>query len=127
MPLTLADTFFVTLAIIEVLAVAVMIGVGASIMETAKRAQRTAEPAVREVKAVTTAAQQMAEHARVDGTATARRVKVVVDRVRRRVEHTKRVVKELKPRGEEAARALEVARDRGQEAVRTARSLTDIA
>ena len=127
MSFTPVDTVFMALAAVEIIAVGAMLYVGLKLVETAKKGQQTVEPALNEAKAVAELGKAIAEHARKDGEKTARRVKLVFDRVRHRVEHTKRVVKELKPGGQETALALRTAHEKGQQVARTARSLGGLA
>lgn len=125
--MTLFDILFVSLAGLELVAVGVLAYVGLQVLQTMKKAQKTVEPTLSEAKAVAQVGAAMANHARANGEVVAKRVKLVADRVRHRVEHTKRVVKELKPQGEQASHAIQAVGDRTREAVQTARTLGDLA
>jgi uncharacterized membrane-anchored protein YhcB (DUF1043 family) len=127
MPFTLTDTLFVAFAAVDLIAVGIIGFVAMKLLETAKKGQQTVEPALNEAKAVADVGKAIADRVREDGTATARRVKVVLDRVKHRVEHTKRVVQELKPGGQETGQALQIAGEKSRQAVHTARSVGDIA
>lgn len=125
--MTVFDIVFVVLAGLELLAVGGLAYAGLQAVQTMKKAQRTVEPTLSEAKAVAQVGAAMANHARASGEDVAKRVKLVADRVRHRVEHTTRVVKELKPQREQATQAIQVAGDKTREAVQTARTLGDLA
>jgi len=117
------DIFFVVLATLDIIFVALLAFIGLHMLETAKRGQQQVEPALREAKSVADRGKAMAKHAQEDGLATAARVKAVVQKVKQRVETTKRIAGELKPHGQETSQAVQQSRE---ELARKAESAKDL-
>src|SRR3569833_2303493 len=118
------DTFFVVMAIVDVIAVAGMVYVAARMLDTLKQGQQQAEPAIREAKAVAEMGKALAIHARDNGTAVAGRIKNVATKVQRRFQTTRQIVTELAPPTREAAEAARAAQKSVKE---TATSIAEIA
>lgn len=122
--MTLIDTIVLVMAVLQVIAVGLMVYAGVQMLETGKRGQQMLNPALLEVKALAETGKALAEHAKTDGTRIAGRVKEVAGRVRRRVETTRKLLRELKPQAQAAT--TEVQRTR-QDVASTTHTLRDLA
>jgi hypothetical protein len=118
------DTFFVVIAAIDLIAVGVMAAYAVRMLQTAREAQRRAEPAIRGARAVADIGQSLATRVSTDGRHVAERVTGVAERVKRRVQTTRRIAAELKPGGSEAADAV---RQASTDIAGRARSMTEMA
>jgi methyl-accepting chemotaxis protein len=100
------DTFFVVMAILDVVFIAGMVWTAIRMLETAKSGATKVEPAIREVKALTETGKALAFHIRDDGKEMAQRVTTVAQIVKRRVATTRQIISEIKPRSAETAEAV---------------------
>jgi len=121
--LTPWDTAFVVMAILQFLAVAGIGFVVGGMLATTRKAQRRAQPAINEARAVSQIGLALTTHARDEGQAMAARVTAVQKKVRSRFETTRRIIGELKPHAVETATA---AQETSQVMVRKARTLRDL-
>ncbi len=101
--LTAWDTFFVVMAIIEVVCVAAMGYVASMMMQTARKGQRRVQPLMREVQGLQQLGQAMANQTKTQGSAVVSRVKAVTSLVKRRVETTRKIAGEVMPPAQQAA------------------------
>lgn len=125
------DTFFVTMAILDVIAIAGMALAGIRMMEKAREGLAKIDPALREVKALTETGQALAAHAKKDGLIITQRVKTLVAVVKRRVNTTKQIIGELRPRSAETAATVRetaaAVRASSAELANKARTVNDLA
>lgn len=122
--MTAWDRVFLALVVIDVISVVALAYGAMLLLDTGKRVQRQATPAVNEAKALAAMGQAMVNHARADAHVVSKRVGLVAVRVKHRVEHTRRLVQELKPESEKAIASLQTS---GKEAAHHARTLSDVA
>lgn len=101
--LTPWDTFFVVMAIIEVICIAAMGYVASMMMQTARKGQRRVQPLVREALGLQQLGQAMVSQAKSQGGAVVTRVKTVAALVKRRVDTTRRIAGEVLPPARQAA------------------------
>jgi len=121
------DGCLLAFAVVDGLAVVGMGTAGWLLLKTAKRAQGQLQPAIQEVQAVVGLGKAMADHARTDGRAAFERVKAVTGAVRRRVETTRRIVRELKPAAQETALAVqETVGEKQADLARTSAAVGDL-
>ena len=104
--MTGADSFFVAMAVVDLIALAAMGYIGMQYLGSAKRGQKQLQPALNEAKSLAERGKLLATHAREKGGATAAHVKEVAGKVKQRAETTARIAKELKPVTIETAEAL---------------------
>jgi hypothetical protein len=125
------DTFFVTMAILDVIAIAGMALAGIRMMEKAREGLAKVDPALREVKALTETGQALAAHAKKDGLVISKRVMTLVEVVKRRVNTTRQIISELKPQGVETATTVretaEAVRATSADLANKARTVNDLA
>ncbi|MFN3650174.1 MAG: hypothetical protein ACK47B_11395 [Armatimonadota bacterium] len=122
--MTTGDIVFLVLLGLQVLSLIAMGVAGWLMLQTFKRARRQVTPAVKEGQALAELGKAMAISAAREGTAMAGRVKGVTQKVKQRVETTRRIAAELKPQGSQAAEAI------GEQKVdlsRKARTIGDLA
>lgn len=117
------DIAFLSLAALQLIAMGLLAAYGVAMLGTMKKAQRRAQPAINEARALAQMGLAMATHTRDESLSMAARVKGVVTKVRARVETTKRIVGELKPHGRETALA---ARETRAAVARRARQARDV-
>jgi hypothetical protein len=118
------DQVFLVLAIVDGVLVALLALAAVQIWSTIRRASASAQPAVREAKAVAALGRGFVTHTAAEGTATLNRVKSVSAKVKQRVETTRRIVGEVVPHSRETR---ELARAAGQDAARKTRGFGDLA
>lgn len=118
--MTTADTVFVVMAIVDGIALAIMVYIAVRLLETGKKVQRRAGPAIQEARSIAGTGKALADQVRGDGEAMNRRVREVAGRVRRRLENTRHIVSELRPGGRETPAGAVVG------AARNARALGDM-
>jgi len=125
------DTFFVTMAILDVIAIAGMAFAGIRMMEKAREGLTKIDPALREIKALSETGQALAAHVKKDGLVMTHRVKTLVEVVKRRVNTTKQIIGDLKPRtAETVATVRETAaavRETSADLANKARTVNDLA
>ena len=121
--MTLFDRLFLAMAIIDVLALIAMGWIGLRMLETLKRAQREANPALREGKALAVLARTVLTEARESATTVTSRVKALAEKVKHRVATTRRIAGEIVPHGRESA---SMARETGADLAGKARTMGDL-
>jgi uncharacterized coiled-coil protein SlyX len=125
------DTFFITMASLDVIAIAGMALAGVRMLEKTREGLAKADPALREVKSLAEAGKALATHAQKDGLVIAGRVKSLAGVVKRRVNTTKQIFGELKPRSAETAETVREAaatvRETSTELANKARKVNDLA
>lgn len=125
------DTFFITMAGLDGIAIALMALFGIRMLENAREGVAKADPALREVKALAEAGKALATHAQKDGLVIAQRVKSLAGTVKRRVNTTKQILGELKPRSAETAATVREAaanvRETSTDLANKARKVNDLA
>jgi hypothetical protein len=104
------DTFFVVMALLDVVFVGALAFVGLKMLDSVKRGQKQAQPAIDEAKALAELGKALANHAKEDGQLVVGRVKGVAGKVKERLETTRRVVGELKPAAQETSTQLQAQR-----------------
>ena len=125
------DTFFVVMAILDVVFIAGMVWAASRMLETTKTGITKMEPALREAKALSETGKALAAHVKEDGQAMVTRVSTVAQAVKRRVATTRQIIGEIKPRAEETASAVRDAaanvRETREELAQKARTVGDLA
>lgn len=125
------DTFFIAMAVFDVIFIAAMVFAGIKMLETTREGIARLDPALREIKAITETGKTLATHAKKDGLAVTQRVKTLVEVVKRRVHTTRQIIDELKPRSAEtAATVRETAsalRETSADLANKARTVNDLA
>ena len=125
------DTFFVVMAIMDVVFIAGMVWAASRMLETTKTGMAKVEPALREAKALSETGKALATHVREDGQAMVTRVSTVAQAVKRRVATTRQIIGEIKPRAAETAIAVRdaaaTARETRDDLAQKARTVGDLA
>jgi len=104
--MTPADTAFLVLAILQGIAVAVMLATGIGVLETVRRARKGADPALARARAVAAGGRSLVEHAREDATGSVERSRKAWERVRARFARVARIAREMLPQAQGAAEGV---------------------
>ena len=97
------DTFFVVMAVVEVICVAAMAYVATMFMQTARKGERRVQPLLREVVGLKQLAVAMAQHTQSQATAVIGKVTSVTALVKRRVDTTQKIAREVLPTAQQTA------------------------
>lgn len=115
--MTMIDWVFVVVAVIDVLCVIGMVVAASLMWKTTQKGMEQAGPALRELNALRESGTAMANHLKTDGLASAKRIKVVAEAVKRRVATTRRILSEIRPHAQETSlRVRETSADLSQKA-----------
>lgn len=118
------DTFFVVMAVVEVICVAAMAYVLTMFMQTARKGERRIQPLLREAIGLKQLVTAMAQHTQSQAAAVVDRVLTVTAMVKRRVDTTQKIAREVIPTAQQAAsEAKEMHADFSRKAV----TLSDMA
>jgi methyl-accepting chemotaxis protein len=125
------DTFFVVMAILDVIFIAGMALAGIRMLEKTREGIAKLDPALREIRALSETGQALAIHVKKDGFVMTQRVKTLVEVVKRRVHTTRQIIDELKPRSAETAATVRetaaAVRETSAELANKARTVNDLA